>query len=130
MARIVSEAETADYAPGQVLPPGSGTEGDDPNGLRYSDLGPLAFVLCEALDGVVHNGIDRGAVIDAIAENAEGATSADVEAVLAGDTPCPSAELLGSFASNLAIDLDIVLDAAQRGGCKDYGRIPNTPPGY
>lgn len=134
MDRVVSEAagETANFAPGQVLPPGSGTEGDDPNALRYSDLGPLAFVLCEALDGAVTRGIDRGAIIDEIAQGAESSTSVEVEAVLSGDALCPDLDLLASFATELAIDLEIILDAAQRGGCKQYagGPGPGTSPGY
>lgn len=131
MERVVREAaESANYAPGTVLPPGSGTEGDDPNGLRYADLGPLAFVLCEALDGAVTRGIDRGALIDVIAQGAEGASAADVEDVLSGDALCPPSDLLGSFAEQLAIDLGIIMDAAQRGGCKQYSMGPNTTPGY
>lgn len=131
MARVVAEAEGANYTPGQVLPPGSGTEGDDPNGLRYSDLGPLAFVLCEALDSAVIRGIDRDTLIANIAEGAEKCSAADVEAVLAGETLCPEYDVLSSFGEQLAIDVGTILDAAQRGGCKQvYPQGPTDPPGY
>lgn len=121
---------TGNYDPGQVLPPGSGTEGDDPNGLRYADLGPLAFVLCEGVDSAVTRGIDRDTLIEVIAQGASDASVADVEAVLDGDTVCPPADLLSAFSQALAIDLDIILDAAQRGGCKQFQESPGTTPGY
>lgn len=128
MSRIV-----ANYDPGAVLPPGSGTEGDDPNGLRYSDLGPLAFVLCEGVDSAVTRGVDRDSLIGLIAQSIAGAepiSEADVEAVLAGENLCPPVELLSAFSQALAIDLDIIFDAAQRGGCKQYSEAPGTTPGY
>ena len=51
--------EHADYQPGGVQAPGVGTEGDDPLGIHYADLGPLAYVLNEAMDSAVNRGADR-----------------------------------------------------------------------
>jgi hypothetical protein len=126
MDKVVEEAggEVANFSPGNVLPPGTGTEGDDPNGLRYVDFGPLAFVLLEALDAAVNTGADRAALLGEIAG---GGLVADVEAVLAGEVKCPPYDLLQSFATQLSIDLETILDAAKRGGCTGSSGYAGAP---
>lgn len=131
MAETVSAArEGADYQPGAVLAPGSGTTGDDPLGLHYADLGPLAFILNEAMDSAVNRGIDRESLLEGIAQVAgEGITAADADDVLTDNVQCPPAGLLQAFASELAIDMEIIYDAGRRGGCTCYG-TDLSPPGY
>jgi hypothetical protein len=121
--------EQADYIPGVNQAPGSGTEGDDPLGLHYADLGPLAFVLNEAMDSTVNRGADRQALMEQIAQVAQ-ANVNDVEAVLTDDMRCPPMNLIQAFATVLSIDSDIIVDAAQKGGCSNLGPIPTVPPGY
>lgn len=129
MGEIVEQAREVDGSFGD-LPPGAGTEGDDPLGLRYINLGPLAFVLNEAVDALITRGADRDSVVEAVAQAAgEGVDEATVEAVLSGENKCPGYPVLAAFGSVTTVDLEIILDAAKRGGCKDIG--PTTvPPGY
>ena len=127
MERVVAE-ERGDYLPGDVGAPGSGTEGDDPLGLKYADYGPLAYVLCEAMDSAVTRGMDRPTLLEQIAQSAgEGVSVEDVTAVLTDENREPAMELLSAFANTLDIDAGILLDAAQRGGAKNLGPI-STPP--
>lgn len=131
MAETVGAAREADdYQPGAVMAPGSGTTGDDPLGLHYADLGPLAFILNEAMDSAVKRGIDRETLLEGIAQVAGPDISpADAEDVLTDNVQCPPPELLQAFASELAIDVEIIFDAGRRGGCTCYG-VDMTPPGY
>lgn len=131
MAETVKAATVfADYQPGAVLAPGSGTTGDDPLGLHYADLGPLAFILNEAMDSAINQGIDRESLLEGIAQVAgDGITAADADDVLTDNVQCPPPALLQAFATELAIDAEIIFDAGRRGGCKIYG--PDmSPPGY
>lgn len=123
-------AEHANYAPGTVMPPGPGTEGGDPMGLEYIGMGPLAFVLNEAVDAACNSGGDRDALLDSVADAAgDDFSRAEVDAILAGEQKCPEPALLSALCSAVAIDMDIAIDAAQRGGCKNYG-ASTIPPGY
>ena len=126
---IEAHSEQADYIPGVNQAPGSGTEGDDPLGLHYADLGPLAFVLNEAMDSIVNRGADREALLEQIAQAGQCQPS-DAEAVLTDDVHCPPVELLRAFSAVLSIDLDIMIDAAQKGGCTNLGPTPTVPPGF
>lgn len=131
MAETIAAHETSDYQPGVNQAPGSGSEGDDPLGLRYANLGPLAFVLNEAMDSAVISGADKDSLVEQIAQMAgEGFSESDVIEVLSDKQPCPPAYLLQAFANTLNIDLSIILDAAEKGGCKNLGPIPTVPPGY
>ena len=122
--------EQADYSPGGNLAPGQGTEGDDPLGIHYADLGPLALVLNEALDSATNRGADPDDILDQIAEaGGDGVSANDAQDVLGGDVLCPTMELLQGFSSVLAIDIEVIVDAAQRGGCTNYGQR-TLPPGY
>jgi hypothetical protein len=128
---LMAQTMTADYVPGAVMAPGPGDEGADPLGIHYADLGPLAFVLNEAMDSAVNRGVDRDQVLETIATTTGGGcTASDVESVLGDDLACPPLSLLQAFATCLSIDLDVIIDAAEKGGCKGYGPIPSTPPGY
>lgn len=139
MDRVVDQ-ERGDYQPGNVkapgpsVAPGSGTEGDDPRGLKYVSMGPLALVLNEAVDATVNRGADHDSLLEDIAQSGGDSVSMeDVAAVLAGEVKCPTAELLAAFSNAVSIDLDTILDAAQRGGCTDVypGQpSPGVPPGY
>ena len=121
--------ESADYVPGQLAAPGTGSEGDDPIGVRYANFGPLAFVLNEAVDATITRGADRSALLDQIVESAgEEITLQDVQDVLSDKMKCPDVALLTAFGTCLSIDTSIILDAAKKGGCKNYG-YP-MPPGY
>lgn len=129
MAETVEAAEEADYQPGAVMAPGSGTTGDDPLGLHYADLGPLAFILNEAMDSAINRGIDRESLLEAVAQGDDGSTASDAEDVLSDDVQCPPPGLLQAFATVLAIDVEIIYDAGRRGGCTCYGEN-SSPPGY
>jgi hypothetical protein len=49
--------------------------------------------------------------------------------LLAGDELCTDVKLLEGFSQVLAIDMEVILDAAKRGGCTNYdGSHP--PPGF
>ena len=128
--QLLMDRLVADYIPGAGQAPGSGTEGDDPLGLRYADLGPLAFVLNEALDSAVNRGADRDSIIEQVAQAAGDEFGLDeVEAVLSDENRDPDPTLLQAFANVFNIDMGIIVDAAQRGGAKKLG--PATyPPGY
>lgn len=121
--------ELSDYNPGQVMAPGSGsgTEGDSPAAIRYAALGPLALVLNEAVDAFVNAGADRDTLMEAIAQaGGEEVNREEVDEVLAGEEKDPSLDLLRAFSQAVSIDLDILLDAAKRGGAKSLG--PFLPP--
>jgi hypothetical protein len=125
---LLAGAEVDNYTPGNALAPGSGTEGDDPLGLHYADLGHLAFVLNEAVDAAVTRGADRDQLIAEVARNSgEGVTPADCEKVLSGDTLCPPQGVLAAFSQQTAISLEIIIDAARRGGCQGYGPAAYAP---
>jgi hypothetical protein len=144
MVTGVEVAEVADYTPGHGVPPGgvpagphappgSGTEGADPLGLQWVNRGHLGLVLTEAFESAVTRGgqqpgSDREALIqvilDAVGEGEEQFTAADVEDALDGTVQCPDPKLLAAFASTLAIDESILIDAGQRNGCGQYG-IPS-----
>lgn len=133
MAEVVeADLETGEYKPGNVDAPGDGTEGGDPLGLKYVGMGPLAFVLNESLDSAVQRGADKDSMLADIAQEAgEGIEVADIQAVLDGDVKCPPAELLQAFGTSTSIDLSIIIDAAERGGCKNvYSAVPTDPPGF
>lgn len=131
MDQVVDEALLADYTPGQNTAPGDGSEGGDPTGIQYEELGPLAFVLNEAVDSVVLRGADRDGLHNSISQAAGDQFSVeDVKDVLAGDVRCPDLSLLQAFGQVTSIDIDIIIDAAQRGGCDGYFGQPTEPPGY
>jgi hypothetical protein len=120
----------ADYQPGiSVLAPGGGGIDDDPMGLRYAKLGGLALMMNEGLDAATNRGADRDALLDAVAEQAEGFSRADVDAILSGSQKCPDAALLQAFCNALSIDVEDAVDAAVKGGCTNYG-ASTVPPGY
>jgi hypothetical protein len=128
---IQAHQEQADYTPGEGLAPGVGTEGDDPLGIHYADLGPLALVLNEAVDSATNRGADRDAIIEQINNvTSDEVSGHDAAAVLAGDELCPAMEILEAFSTVLSIDIEVITDAAKRGGCTNYGPISNEPPGY
>lgn len=131
MAGLQAEAERADFVPGPSLAPGSGTEGDDPMGVRYVNLGPVAFVLNEALQSALLRGADRNALVTRIAQAAQVAP-AEVTNVLSGKTRCPTRDLMAAFATVLAIDASVVYDAAVKGGCPlvEGAPPPSSSPGY
>lgn len=130
MKRVLAEYEEA-YDPSSVMtPPGSGTEGDDPAGVNYAKLGPLAFVLCEALQSAILRGADRDALIERIVETSD-ASIEDVDAILTGKELCPSEQLIMAFGTVLSIDATIIVDAAIKGGCtKLRTTYSPVPPGY
>ena len=128
---IQAHLEQDDYSPGGNLAPGVGTEGDDPLGIHYADLGPLALVLNEAVDSATNRGADRDDIIEQINNaTSDEVTGHDAAAVLAGDELCPAVEILEAFSSVLSIDVEVIVDAAKRGGCTQYGPMSSTPPGY
>jgi hypothetical protein len=132
MAETITAHEDADYVPGNVGAPGSGNEGADPLGLHYADLGPLAFVLNEAMDAAVNTGTDRDVLLEQIAQAAgEGISARDAEDVLTDNEHCPPIELLEAFATVLAIDATLLTDASVKGGCTNIGsRSTGPPPGF
>jgi hypothetical protein len=127
MDRVVAQVT----GPAGGTAPGAGTTGADPLGIRYINMGPLALVLNEAVDATINAGSDRDVLLDQIADTGdETVTRADVDAALDGSEHCPSIQLIQSFADALAIDAQVILDAAERGGCTNYGGVGDTPPGY
>jgi hypothetical protein len=117
-------------APGGYLAPGAGTTGGDPLGLKYANLGPVALVLNEGVDATVDAGADRDELLNSVADDAgDDISRDDVDAALSGDERCPDPALIQSFASWLAIDAEGIMDAAVKGGCKNYGAA-TPPPGY
>jgi hypothetical protein len=128
---IRAHYEQDDFTPGMGnnTTPGSDPSGSDPMGIRYADLGPLAVILNEAMDTAIHSGSDRDSLLDEISEKCgPTATANDLEAVLAGDVVCPPPAVLTAFATQLAIDLPLVEDAAARGGCTDYKTMGRPAP--
>lgn len=119
---------TDDYQPGMVLAPGSGSEGDDPAGADYVNLGKVAFVLNEALDAAVTRGIDRDAVIEQVAHRAQ-CDPQEAEDALSGQDKCPTQLVMQAWADALAIDATVVFDAAIKDGCRFEGYAPPPPPG-
>jgi hypothetical protein len=129
--------EQANYSPGTNLAPGSGpdgdgtgpgTEGDSPLGIDYIDRGPLALVLNESIDATVTRGADRNLLLQAIADGADGFDLDDVNAVLSGKNRAPDVTLLQAFSTACAVDEEVIIDAAIRGGAKNLG--VGLPPGY
>jgi hypothetical protein len=101
-------------------------------GIHYVNLGPLAYMLNEALNGLVSRVADRDDVLNDVADatGADNEQSAhDAEAVLNGDELCPATELLSAFAQVLSLSADTLIDAAKRGGCTNYGGS-SLPPCY
>lgn len=135
---IRAHLEQADFTPGgsntgdNSAPGGApgGRVDPDPLGIYYINLGPLAYLLNEAVEGRVDRGADRDELLDDVAEQTgPDVTAHDAEAVLNGDELCPPQELLSAFATVLSLSADTLVDAAKRGGCTNYG--PATlPPGY
>jgi hypothetical protein len=139
--KLMHRVVEGDYKPGNSLAPGpgtapgSGTEGDSPLGLKYVNMGPLALVLNEAVDATVTRGADRDALLALIAQTSaddDHDAVQDVTDTLSGALKCPDPNLMAAFATALAIDLDVILDAAERGGCTGTatGLPPGTPPGF
>lgn len=131
MDETVDAAREEAFNPGVNQAPGGGTEGDDPLGLHYADLGPLAFVLNEAVDSSCVSGADRESLYEQIAQEAgEGVSVQDVEDVLTDNVQCPELPLVMAFSQVLSIDASIIIDASQKGGCTNLGVTPDVPPGY
>jgi len=116
------------YRPGTVMAPGPKLE--EPMSPRDASVGHLALVMGEALDAVVSRGTDRDEFLDQVAQDAgEDYSRQDVDAILSDDNKCPDIELLSAFCDALSIDTETAVDAAQRGGCTNYGAA-TVPPGY